>query len=177
MEQEHPGFTIRRMRRRREWTLTELEERTSLSVAYLSAMETGRRPLTQPAAEQLADAFAETPEKRSEYLGEFKRLIDQHEACKKKDLAARKGAQTHKTLTAFERDIFDGLRLLRGGRTEKKPYELVEQEGFEIEDNGRTLKRRSIVRVDGELFEVEFSLARLEKDMVSDDFVVPSELL
>ena len=50
-------------------------------------------------------------------------------------------------------------------------YKLFEQEGFDIRDNGRTLARRSIIKVDGELFEVEFAMARVEKDAVSDGFI------
>lgn len=142
-----------------------------MSVAYLSAMETKGRPLTRPAAEKLAAAFAEEENERGRLLKKFDRLIEKHEERKKAAVEELKSATTQTTLRAFDRDIFDGIRILRGGRIEKKAYTLVEQEGFEIVENGRTLSRRSIIEVDGEHFEIEFSLSRLEKDMVGDDFI------
>lgn len=87
-----------------------------------------------------------------------------------------RSATTQAPLNAFERDIFDGIRIPRGVSIGKKAYALVEQEGFEILGNGRTLSRRSIIEVDGEHFEIQFSLARLEKDSVSNNFVSPDVL-
>lgn len=167
---EPPGFTIRRLRKDRDWTLSDLAQRTELSIAYLSAMETRNRPLTKAAAEKLATAFADEANEREKLLDDFDQLIAKYEERKKETAEEHKWVTTRTTLKAFDRDIFDGIRILRGGRIEKKAYALVEQEGFEIVENGRTLSRRSIIEVDGELFEVEFSLSRLEKDLLADQF-------
>jgi transcriptional regulator with XRE-family HTH domain len=167
---EPPGFTIRRLRNDRGWTLSDLAQRTELSIAYLSSMETRNRPLTRAAAEKLATAFADEPNEREKLLDDFDQLIAKYEERKKERAEENKWVTTQTTLRAFDRDIFDGIRILRGGRIEKKAYALVEQEGFEIVENGRTLSRRSIIEVDGELFEVEFSLSRLEKDLLADQF-------
>jgi len=148
-----------------------LAQRADLSVAYLSAMETRNRPLTRPAAEKLAAAFAEEDKELGILLDGFDQLIAQYEEQKLQTAEEHKWGATRTTLRAFDRDIFDGIRIMRGGRIEKKAYTLVEQEGFEIVKNGRTLSRRSIIEVDGELFEVEFALSRLEKDMSSDGFL------
>lgn len=170
---ELPGFTIRRLRKDRGWTLSDLAQRTDLSIAYLSALETKGRPLTRPVAEKLATAFADAENEREVLLEKFDQLIVKHKETKKAEVEKFKSATTLKTLKAFDRDIFDGIRILRGGRIEKKAYALVDQEGFEIVKNGRTLSRRSIIEVDGELFEVEFSLSRLEKDLLPDQFMHP----
>ncbi len=170
---EPPGFTIRRLRKDRGWTLSDLAQRTELSIAYLSAMETRNRPLTRAAAEKLATAFADEANEREKLLDDFDQLIARYEEQKKVKGAEHKLVTTQTTLRAFDRDIFDGIRILRGGRIEKKAYALVDQEGFEIVKNGRTLSRRSIIEVDGELFEVEFSLSRLEKDLLADQFKYP----
>lgn len=172
---EPTGFTIRRLRKGLGWTLSDLAQRTELSVAYLSAMETRNRPLTRAAAEKLAAAFTDEANEREKLLDRFDRMIAHYEERKKETAEEHKSVATQKTLRAFERDIFDGIRILRGGRIEKKAYALVEQEGFAILGNGRTLSRRSIIEVDGELFEVEFSLSRLEKDLLADQFERPSD--
>lgn len=168
---EPPGFTIRRLRKERGWTLSDLAQRSELSIAYLSAMETRNRPITRPAAEKLAAAFADEENERLKLLEGIDRIIAEYAERKKATAEVEKSVTTQTTLRAFDRDIFDGIRILRGGRIEKKAYTLVEQEGFEIVENGRTLSRHSIIEVDGEHFEIEFSLSRLEKDMVGDDFV------
>ena len=136
-------------------------------------METRNRPLTRAAAEKLAAAFTDEANEREKLLDKFDQLIAQYEEQKKVKGAEQKLVTTLTTLRAFDRDILYGIRILRGGRREKKAYALVEQEGFEIEENGRTLSRRSIIEVDGELFEVEFSLSRLEKDLLADQFKYP----
>jgi len=138
-------------------------------------METRNRPLTRAAAEKLATAFADEANEREKLLNDFEQLIARYEEQKKVKGAEHKLVTTQTTLRAFDRDIFDGIRILRGGRIEKKAYALVDQEGFEIVKNGRTLSRRSIIEVDGELFEVEFSLSRLEKDLLADQFERPSD--
>lgn len=172
---EPTGFTIRRLRKDLGWTLSDLAQRTELSIAYLSALETRNRPLTRAAAEKLAAAFTDEANEREKLLDRFDRLIAQYKEQKKETAEEHKSVTTQTTLRAFDRDIFDGIRILRGGRIEKKAYALVEQEGFEIVENGRTLNRRSIIEVDGELFEVEFSLARIEKDLLTDQFERPSD--
>ncbi|MCB1205015.1 MAG: helix-turn-helix domain-containing protein [Verrucomicrobiae bacterium] len=169
---ETANRTLRRLRRERDLTLKTIAERTGFSISYVSAIETGNRSLTLDNVSVFADALTqEDPETKEEIQATLMSALEADEHHLKEARAEQKSAVTAKTLRAFERDIYEGLRILRGGRIEDTSYKLLEQEGFDIRDHGRTLARRSIIEVDGELFEVEFALARVEKDAVSDGFI------
>ena len=88
-----------------------------------------------------------------------------------------KGLHNKRTLSQIETDIFDGIRILRGGALEKEAYKLREQEGFEIRKNGRELYRRSIIEVDGELFTVALSMSKTDMAFHGDEGISFDPLL
>lgn len=163
---------IRRLRREQSLTLKEVSERTGFSVSYISAIETGARPLTEDNVEVFAKALSgENPSTKSQFEAIFKEIVLETKKRIEASITQEKAEGNARTLSAFERDIQDSLRILRGGRKEKSTYKLLEQGGFDILDEGRTLARRSVIEVDGELFEVEFALQRVDGESSSKGIV------
>lgn len=59
---ESPGFLVRAARRRRGWSQSMLADRAGLSIAYLSLIENGKRPLASlKTIRRLADALGVSP--------------------------------------------------------------------------------------------------------------------
>lgn len=159
---------LRQLRKARGWTLKETEEKSSVPLSYLGAIENGRRRAGRDTLQKLATAFAGSPE-------EAKKLLSEFEECQnpRNDMTviSSEFATTINAVLVQPDDTkissfdiameIEQLLLVLGGCTPRQMiHEVLAKTDREISTEGNRMSRGYVLKHANSEFLIEISVSR-----------------
>lgn len=159
---------LRQLRETKGWTLKETEEKSSVPLSYLSAIENGRRQAGKETLKKLAAAFGETTDEADKLLKEFEQC--QHpeysmEVVWSPFATIVNGTLVHQDptqVTSFDiaQEVEQLLLVLGGCRPQQIIHQVVARTDREISKDGNRLSRGYVVKHDDAEFLIEVAVRR-----------------
>jgi transcriptional regulator with XRE-family HTH domain len=159
---------LRQLRKARGWTLKETEEKSSVPLSYLGAIENGRRRGGRDTLHKLATAFAGSPE-------ETKKLLSEFEECQNPRSGMTVISSEFTTfitpvllrpddtkISSFDiANEIEQLLLVLGGCTPHQMiHEVLAKTDREISPEGNRMSRGYVVKHEDSEFLIEISVSR-----------------
>lgn len=159
---------LRQLRKDKGWTLKETEEKSSVPLSYLSAIENGRRQAGNDTLQKLAIAFAGTPEEATKLLSEFKECLDRPSGMTviSSEFATIingvlvRPDETKISSFDIAKEVEQLLLVLGGCSPRQMIHEVVAKTDREISPEGNRMSRGYVVKHADSEFVIEISVSR-----------------
>lgn len=159
---------LRQLRKEKGWTLKETEEKSSVPLSYLSAIENGRRQAGNETLKKLASAFGESRKEADKLLREFNR-------CLKPGIGSEITGSPFATIvdgvllqrdeteiSSFDiaQEIEQLLLVLGGCHPQQMIHDLVAKTDRAISEDGNRMSRGYLLKHNDSEFVIEVSVSR-----------------